>query len=130
MAVNDGITGAQVPVGIENFHKRLKLAIANESNGAFAAGCGVSASLLTKYLAGSTIPGGEKLLWISRHSGRSLSWLLTGEEEKVVSTKEQQIWWDNLFDALSPEQRQNIIEAFKQRGVEGTFTSYALTRKR
>ena len=130
MAVYEGEANAQVPIGIENFHKRLKRVIENESNGAFASGCGVSASLLTKYLAGGTMPGGDKLLRISRYSGRSLSWLLTGEEEKVVSTEEQRVWWDHVFDALAPEQRQNIIEAFKQRGVEGTFTSDALTRKR
>ena len=130
MAVKDGADDTPVPVGVENFHERLKIAIGNESKGTFAKGCNLSASAITKYLAGATMPGGDKLLRISRYSGRSLSWLLTGEEERVMSTEEQQIWWGHVFNALAQEQRQNIIEAFKQRGVEGTFTSYALTRKR
>ncbi|WP_330985127.1 MULTISPECIES: hypothetical protein [Enterobacterales] len=130
MAIFDNTTDPQVPVGVENFHQRLIIAIGNESKSSFAKNCGMGASLLMKYLTGKTTPGGEKLLRISRYSGRSLSWLLTGLEEKAVSSEDQRKWWGNLFDALTPEQRQNITEAFKQRGKEGTFSSYALTGKR
>tara|TARA_R110002012_G_scaffold309795_1_gene517074 strand:- start:584 stop:1087 length:504 start_codon:yes stop_codon:yes gene_type:complete len=64
------------------FGARLKEAIGQRSVLSFAKECGISDSLVRKYLAGS-LPGLDKALVMARTLGVSLEWLATGEGEMV-----------------------------------------------
>ena len=61
------------------FPKRLERAKAGLSTNAFALKCGISESIFRKYLAGSSVPGADKLVDIARVAEVSLLWLATGE---------------------------------------------------
>lgn len=60
------------------FGDRLRRAIGDRSILSFAKECGISDSLVRKYLAGS-LPGLDKAVAMARVGGVSLSWLATGE---------------------------------------------------
>lgn len=62
------------------FSERLRVAIGSESTNKFALKCGISESLVRKYLAGS-IPGFDKATAMARAAGVSLEWLAGGEGE-------------------------------------------------
>lgn len=62
-----------------SFATRLEHAKAGLSTNAFALKCGISESIFRKYLAGSSVPGADKLVDIARVAGVSLLWLATGE---------------------------------------------------
>lgn len=62
----------------DGFAERLRLAIGEESENAFATRSGVSRPLLRQYLTGSE-PGMTKLVAIARAAGVSVEWLATGE---------------------------------------------------
>ncbi|WP_304524939.1 helix-turn-helix domain-containing protein [Halomonas sp. I5-271120] len=73
------------------FSKRLKQAIGNRSIHSIAKSCGMSDSLIRKYLTGS-LPGLDKALILAVETGVSLEWLATGQElpekqPKSVSVK-------------------------------------------
>lgn len=59
---------------------RLAILIGDESVSSFALKCGISESLVRKYLQGS-IPGADKLVQVARGAGASLEWLATGYSE-------------------------------------------------
>ncbi|WP_445157368.1 helix-turn-helix domain-containing protein [Halomonas sp. E14] len=59
------------------FGARLRQAIGSRSVLSFAKECGISDSLVRKYLAGS-LPGLDKALTMARVAGVSLEWLATG----------------------------------------------------
>jgi len=59
------------------FGARLRQAIGSRSVLSFAKECGISDSLVRKYLAGS-LPGLDKALVMARVAGVSLEWLATG----------------------------------------------------
>ncbi|MDX2272195.1 MAG: helix-turn-helix transcriptional regulator [Cyanobacteriota bacterium] len=63
---------------MNGFPERLKVLMQEGSLAEFAERCGVSASLLHKYLKGS-VPGLDKLVLIAQASQCSLDWLATGE---------------------------------------------------
>ncbi|MFH0809882.1 MAG: helix-turn-helix transcriptional regulator [Pseudomonadota bacterium] len=56
----------------------------------FARDVGVPDQTMRPWLAGSTIPSGEKLVAICRATGRSMDWLLFGREQTDLSWDEQQ----------------------------------------
>lgn len=66
------------PANPDSFAGRLKLALGDESVNGFAAKCGLSESVLRKYLHGSE-PGLEKVVRIARAAGVPVDWLATGE---------------------------------------------------
>ncbi len=68
-----------VPKLEREFPERLKQAIGNRSVLSFARECGLSDSLVRKYLSGS-LPGLDKVLVMARTAGVSVQWLATGEE--------------------------------------------------
>lgn len=70
----------------DQFPERLRLALKGESVNSFAKKCGVTESLLRKYLGGS-LPGMKHLVTISEQAGVDLVWLTTGEGpmEKIQS---------------------------------------------
>lgn len=61
------------------FSQRLSLTINGQSISGFSMKCGVSESLLRKYLAGDSLPGTDKLVAIAHASDISLEWLATGD---------------------------------------------------
>ncbi|MFV0447933.1 MAG: XRE family transcriptional regulator [Vibrio sp.] len=65
---------------IDRFKDRLKEAIGEESVRSFSKRCGISESVIRKYLAGSH-PVLDKLPRIAEATGRSMEWLTTGFEE-------------------------------------------------
>ncbi|WP_421621011.1 S24 family peptidase [Alkalilimnicola ehrlichii] len=60
------------------FSRRLRLAIGDQPVFRFAQKCGMSDSLIRKYLEGS-MPGLEKLIMITRAADIRVGWLATGE---------------------------------------------------
>lgn len=61
------------------FPRRLRQAIGDRSVLSFAKACGMSDSLVRKYLAGS-LPGLDKAIIMARVAGVSLEWLAGGPE--------------------------------------------------
>lgn len=60
---------------------RIKDLIGNETVSSFARRCGISESLLRRYISGST-PGSDKAILIAQAAGVTLDWLATGEGTK------------------------------------------------
>lgn len=77
MTISDFISDL-AHVNPEQFSNRLKLALGGESINSFANRCGVSESLLRKYLSGSC-PGLDKAAGIAKAAGVDIGWLATGE---------------------------------------------------
>ncbi|KAA6184237.1 helix-turn-helix transcriptional regulator [Thiohalocapsa marina] len=63
----------------EGFPDRLTRAKGRLTPAAFAQKCGISETVLRKYLSGVSVPGADKLTEIARVAGVSLTWLATGE---------------------------------------------------
>lgn len=59
------------------FPRRLRECIGDRSVHSFATACGLSDSLIRKYLSGS-LPGLDKVVIIAREAGVSVEWLATG----------------------------------------------------
>ncbi len=92
------------------FPRRLKQAIGSRSIHAFAKSCGMSDSLIRKYLSGS-LPGLDKALIMAIESGVSLEWL-TGGELLPVGT-ESGIGGSvdmDLMEGVIATTRQNFLE--------------------
>ena len=64
---------------IDQFKDRLKLAIGSESVRSFSKRCGISESVIRKYLAGSH-PVLDKLPRIAEALNQSMEWLVTGKD--------------------------------------------------
>lgn len=64
---------------VGHFNDRLRLAIGGHSTNSFALKCGLTESLLRKYLSGMTLPGLDKLVAISNSAEVNIEWLATGE---------------------------------------------------
>lgn len=60
------------------FSERLREAIGSQSVLAFSKSCGISDSLVRKYLAGS-LPGTDNLVLMAKAAGVSIAWLAAGE---------------------------------------------------
>ena len=68
----------------DGFPERLMTAKGTLSANAFAKKCGLSESVLRKYLAGESVPGADKLVDIAREASVSLEWLATGRGSRGV----------------------------------------------
>lgn len=68
------------------FPRRLKECIGERSVHSFATACGLSDSLIRKYLAGS-LPGLDKVVIIAREAGVSVEWLATGRNLDDSATR-------------------------------------------
>lgn len=78
----------------DQFPERLRLALKGESVNSFAKKCGVTESLLRKYMSGS-LPGMKHLVTISDQASVNLVWLTTGQgpvykEDLQLARQEQQ----------------------------------------
>jgi len=76
------------------FATRLKQIIGEDSVSRFAKKCGVTESMLRKYLLGDSVPGTDKLVRITQVAGVSLRWLATGE-----GTRSDAAGWDRVTPA-------------------------------
>lgn len=117
------------------FPRRLKRAIGDRSVLSFARACGMSDSLVRKYLAGS-LPGLDKALIMAREAGVSLEWLATGHSETndgngsdVGAMVDLERMEQVIADArrkfqerglrLSPESEAKVIRMICEFGMEG-----------
>ncbi|MEX5869535.1 helix-turn-helix domain-containing protein [Providencia hangzhouensis] len=135
--------GGQEPIkfetkkGATNFGLRLKEVMGEQSTVSFAKKCGVSEASIRKYLKNGTLPSIDKIEAIAKYTERSLAWLITGEEEKhstltktsALTSEEFAKWWNVLADALTPSQKEKIIEAFKQGGINAIFLAKWVEKK-
>jgi transcriptional regulator with XRE-family HTH domain len=107
------------------FGPRLKQALGDESVSDFAKRTGISSSAINKYIKEIAVPGIDKAQLISQHTGRTLAWLISGEEENPTFSSSEKInnWLALLLEALTDEQKAKIIATFQQHGVQGVFAS-------
>ena len=63
----------------DGFSSRLKEALGESTPYAFAKKCGISESLMRKYLAGESLPSVERAWAMAKSAGVSLDWLASGE---------------------------------------------------
>ncbi|PHS48790.1 MAG: transcriptional regulator [Marinobacter sp.] len=73
----------------EQFSQRLRAAMGSESTNKFAKKCGMSESLVRKYLSGS-LPGIDKATIMARVAGVSVGWLISGEGAASEETIEDE----------------------------------------
>lgn len=126
-----------LPKGPEHFGERLKTVIGKQSVASFARDCGVSEASMRKYLKAGTVPGIDSAAIIAACTGRSLSWLITGEGEpftdnakqKCFSEEEIKKWWNQIFEALNVEERSKITLAFQRGGLNAVFSPEVITGK-
>lgn len=116
--------------GIVHFGERLKKAMNGESNMAFAKKCGLSDTVIGKYLRGESYPGIDKLPSISMACGRSIEWLLTGKddstsEKSLKQNKNNELieWWQIILKSLSEDELEKAVEAFKEGGKNALLPS-------
>ncbi|CAI2492312.1 Uncharacterised protein [Serratia fonticola] len=124
-------------VGVEHFGKRLKQAIGNELIASFARKCEISEASVRKYLKGGMLPGIDIAEKISANTGRSLTWLITGEGEEYkdkqsqdtnrLSDEEIAKWLGCIADALTADDKIRIVAAFKQGGLSALFKPELIT---
>ncbi|MBL0876384.1 helix-turn-helix transcriptional regulator [Serratia nevei] len=127
-----------LPKGPEHFGERLKTVIGKQSVASFARDCGVSEASMRKYLKTDTVPGIDCAAKIAACTGRSLTWLITGEGEPFTDSAKQnrfsdediEKWWTLIFDALDTEDKSSVIMAFQQGGLNAVFTPQIITGKR
>ncbi len=127
-----------LPKGPEHFGERLKTVIGKQSVASFARDCGVSEASMRKYLKTDTVPGIDSVAMIATCTGRSLTWLITGEgdpftdnvKQKRFSDEEIKKWWNLIFDALDTENKSSVIMAFQQGGLNAVFSPAIITGKR
>lgn len=126
-------------VGVEHFGKRLKQAIGNELIASFARKCAISEASVRKYLKGGMLPGIDIAEKISANTGRSLTWLITGEGEEYKDKQSQDAnrlsdediakWWNCIADALTVDDKIRIVAAFKLGGLNALFKPELITSK-
>lgn len=71
------------------FQNRLKKLIGSDSVRSFAHRCGLSDSVLRKYLAGKSEPGMSALISMARAGKVTIQWLATGEGPMKAEEKEK-----------------------------------------
>lgn len=112
---------------INRFRERLKIGMNGESNTAFAKKCGLSDTLIGKYLRGESYPSIDKLPLLAFGCGRSVTWLLGSDLDTSLPTENDNInnelleWWGIVFKSLDGEQRREVIDTFKQFGKSAVF---------
>ncbi|ATF90970.1 Bacteriophage CI repressor helix-turn-helix domain [Cedecea neteri] len=126
-----------LPKGPEHFGERLKTVIGKQSVASFSRDCGVSEASMRKYLKTDTVPGIDSVAMIASCTGRSLTWLITGEGDPFTDNARQEHfseedikkWWGLIFDALDVENKTKIIHAFQQGGLSSVFHPSLATSK-
>ena len=114
---------------INHFGKRLEEAMNGESKTSFAKKCGISDTVIGKYLRGESYPSINKLPAIANACGKSMNWLIIGvENENEISagddikshvTVEDELtnWWLMIFQSLTESERKKAISLFQRHGI-------------
>lgn len=106
------------------FGERLREAIGDESILSFAKRCGLSDTLVGKYVKGMSYPGIDKMPVIAKATGKSIAWFFEEEEVDAVNTadkpqyseEELNEWWKMISKTLTLSELAAIVEIFKQGG--------------
>lgn len=107
---------------IDRFKERLVEVIGNESVRSFSSRCGISESVLRKYLNGS-YPNMDKLPRIAEASGRTMEWLLTGEDKNIES---QSYDPNSQLDVRELELAIKAVKSFaKKKGAKPSDSAFA-----
>ena len=98
-----------------------------ESKTLFAKKCGLSDTLIGKYLRGESYPSINKLPAIANACGKSMSWLLTGADENLSHSEggsstprvsdELTNWWLMIFESLTDTERKKAVSLFQRYGI-------------
>lgn len=116
---------------INRFGERLKEAIGDESNMSFAKKCGLSDTLIGKYVRGESYPSIAKLPAIAKACGKSMSWLLSGVDDEAqklpgseqhdnhihLDSDELTNWWEMIFKSLTDSEKQKAVMLFQRYGI-------------
>ncbi|EKE1131713.1 helix-turn-helix transcriptional regulator [Salmonella enterica] len=114
---------------INRFGKRLEEAMGGESKTAFAKKCGVSDTVIGKYLRGESYPSINKLPAIANACGKSMNWLIIGRDDAQGSVNETDTnsqvtvedeltnWWLMIFKSLTDSERKKAINLFQRHGI-------------
>ena len=119
----------QIFTGAEKiaFGERLKQAIGNESVLSFAKKCGLSDTLIGKYIKGISYPGIDKLPQIAKASGKSISWFFEDDTqtpslaEQSPNPEELQEWWGIISKSMTLNELSAAVESFKRGGKDALF---------
>lgn len=112
--------------GIVHFGERLKQAMNGESNLSFAKKCGLSETVIRNYLSGKSFPGIDKLPVLAAATGKSIEWLVTGNDVEAdssqLATKEElEQWWHLIMRSFTSSELMSIIRTFQNSGKKGLF---------
>ena len=120
------------PMNFDGFSGRLKEALGSTTPYAFAKKCGISESLVRKYLSGSSLPSIERAWVMARAAGVSLDWLADGSAPSpaaISQVKEDDTYaYVPLYDARCSagngawNERSSVL-------VNLSFTRYSLRKK-
>lgn len=116
---------------INRFGERLREAMNGMSNNAFAKQCGWSEKVIRNYLNSESYPSLDRLAVISNVSGRSVGWLVTGENDEISdiltnegeqisssnATPEQQQVWKEVLDRMTPMEREAVLDSVFRQGI-------------
>ncbi|EDD0729268.1 helix-turn-helix domain-containing protein [Salmonella enterica] len=109
--------------GIVQFGERLKAAMGEQSNVSLAKKCGLSETVIRGYLSGKTYPSIDKLPALAEAVGKSIEWLVTGEEdenktmtEPSMSPEELSQWWSMIQKSLTLSELASVVIAFQENG--------------
>ncbi|HGY4723317.1 TPA: helix-turn-helix domain-containing protein [Citrobacter amalonaticus] len=114
---------------INRFGKRLEEAMGGESKTAFAKKCGISDTVIGKYLRGESYPSINKLPAIANACGKSMNWLIIGRDDAQGTVNKTDInsqgatedeltnWWVMIFKSLTDSERKKAINLFQRHGI-------------
>lgn len=104
------------------FGERLRLAIGSESVREFAKKCGISDTMIHKYLKGKASPSFSKLELIAKAADKPVAWF-TGDNETVGLHSENEYsdvvcrLSDIIQNYMTPEERLKAVEVFRKGGL-------------
>lgn len=102
------------------FRENLQKSMIGETNSSFARKCGVSETMIRKYLNGDAFPRATTISKISEVTGKSIAWLLgeqSSDEVRVSNKNVEEEQCDkelnllmNLFNYLSGDQKIKVLQ--------------------
>ncbi|EAB4400641.1 helix-turn-helix transcriptional regulator [Salmonella enterica] len=104
------------------FGERLRLAIGSKSVREFAKKCGISDTMIHKYLKGKASPSFSKLESIAKAADKPVAWF-TGDNETESSHGDNECLdvvcrlSDIIQNYMTPEERLKAVEIFRKGGL-------------
>lgn len=111
------------------FGERLKTAIGNESMLSFAKRCGLSDTLIGRYIKGTSYPSVDKLPQIAKACGKPISWFFSEEQNQTTAQMPEynesnlMEWWEIISKAMTLKELASVVEAFKKGGKSSLFST-------